>query len=48
MLNTSAITAVTESSMKPQSGTVVNRYLHAVVKKGMENKGEQRLAFVEP
>ena len=28
MLNASAITAVTKSSMKPQSGITANRHLH--------------------
>jgi len=39
MLNTSAITVVTKSSMKPQSGAAANRHLRGSVK---ENKGEQR------
>jgi len=42
MLNTFAITAVTKVSMKPRSSATANRHTYAVVKKGMENKGEQR------
>jgi len=38
MLNTSAITAVTNSSMKPQSGVTTNRHLHS----NGERNGEQR------
>ena len=34
MLNTSAITAVTKSSMKPQSGTTANHHLRG---SGKEN-----------
>jgi len=41
MLNTSAITEVTKSSMQPQSGATANRHLRGS-EKGMENKGEQR------
>ena len=37
MLNTSAITAVTKSSMKPQSGATTNRYLRG----SGERNGEQ-------
>jgi len=38
VLNTSAITAVTKSSMKPRSGTTANRHLHG----SEEGNGEQR------
>ena len=38
MLNTSAITAVTKSSMKPQSGSTINRHLHG----SGEKNGKQR------
>ena len=38
MLNTSAITAVNKSSMKPQSGATTNRHLHG----SGERNGEQR------
>ena len=38
MLNTSAITAVTKSSMKPRSGTTANRHLCS----SEERNGEQR------
>ena len=38
MLNTSAITAVTKSSMKPRSGATTNRHLSG----SGERNGEQR------
>ena len=38
MLNTFAITAVTKSSMKPQSGATANRHLRS----SEERNGEQR------
>ena len=38
MLNTSAITAVTKSSMKPQSGATANHHLYG----SGERNGEQR------
>ena len=38
MLNTSAITAVTKSSMKPRSGATTNRHLRG----SGERNGEQR------
>jgi len=38
LLNTSAITAVTKSSMRPQSGTTINRHLCS----SEERNGEQR------
>ena len=38
MLNTSAITSVTKSSMKPQSGTTANRHLCS----SGEKNGKQR------
>jgi len=47
VLNTSAITAATKSSMKQQSGAP-QIVTYAVVEKGMENKGEQRRTKVEP
>ena len=40
LLNTSVITAVTKSSMKPQSGTAAIVTYAVVVKKGMEHKSE--------
>ena len=41
MLNTSAITVVIKSSVKPQSNATTNHHLHgSVVEKGMENKGK--------
>ena len=47
VINTSAITAVTKSSMKPCHEAMKQWYHRilspqAVVEKGMENKGEQR------
>ena len=38
MLNTSAITAITESSMKPRNGATANCHLHGSEKRN----GEQR------
>jgi len=38
VLNTSAITEVTKSSMKPRSGATANRHLHS----SEERNGEQR------
>ena len=44
VMNTSAITAVTKSSMKPWSheAALLQIVTYAVVKKEMESKGEQR------
>ena len=36
MLKTSAITAVTKSSMKPRSGATANRHLHSSEKRNGE------------
>ena len=44
VLNTSAITTVTKSSMKPRSSTTTNCHLRS----SEERNGEQRLALVEP
>ena len=44
MLNTSAITAGTKSSMKSQSGATTNCHLRGSGEKNVE----QRLALVEP
>ena len=44
MLNTSAITVVTKSSMKPQSGITTN-VTYVVVEKGMENIGKIKVSF---
>ena len=43
MLNTSAITAVTKSSLKPRSGTTANRHLCS----SGEKNGEQRRTKVK-
>ena len=40
VLSTSAITAVTKSSMKPRSSATANRHLHGIAEKIMENKGK--------
>jgi len=44
MINTSAITAVTKSSMKPQRHEAVlpQIVIYTVVEKEIESKGEQR------
>jgi len=44
VINTSAITAATKSSMKPEA-VLLKIITYAVVEKGVESKGEQRLAL---